>query len=128
VEIELVDVVYDLFEAFPSLEKQIIDLFISYVLKETMSKEYEVKTKELCFDYIKNIILRIKQEYKNDKSLMNAYYDVARYQTDTKDAAILWSANEDLLCLMLKKRPPPETPLERHKLPVPNEVIKKREI
>ena len=123
-----IDLVYELFECFPTLDKQLIELFISFVLKEKISKEFEARSKELCMDYIRALISKIKQEFKTDKSLLNAYYDVARYQTDVKDAIIQWEADEDLLRFILKKRPPPETPEERLKLTLPKEVVKKREL
>lgn len=125
---KLCDAIIDLLEMFPTLEKELMDIFCSYALKETTGREFEHDARLLCLGYVKNCIQTIKQETKKDKSLFRAYFDVARYQTDIKDAAIDWQSDETILNFMLKRRPPPATPGERRSLPVPLEVTKKREL
>jgi hypothetical protein len=119
--------VIDLLEMFPDMEDEILDLFISFVLNEISSRDFELKAKAKCVNYVKNCILDIRQGVKKKSTLLLAYFDVARYQTDVTDAAIEWDCDENLLKLILKKRPPPETPEERLTLPTPIEVIKRRE-
>jgi len=120
----------DLLEAFPSLETDLMELFSAYVLKEISSKEFEQQVKKLCAEHVRNCVVSIKQGIKSDKSkrLINAYFDVARYQTDRIDAAIEWNVDKDILGFILKRRPPPSKPEDRLKLSVPIEVTKKREI
>lgn len=125
---ELTNAVIDLFEMFPELEDDLMGLFSDYVLKEIPTKDFEHDTKRLCVNYVKNCIQTIKQGIKADNSLRVAYLDVARYQTDRIDAAIEWGCDADLLEIILKKRPVPQTPEERHSLIVPLEVTKKREL
>ena len=125
---ELATAVIDLLEMFPSLENELMELFSAYALKEIPSKDFERETKKLCIEYIRKCIQTIKQGVKTDKSLFRAYFDVARYQTDRKDAAIEWGCDEDLLKFILKKRSPPKTPEARLKLLAPSEVTKKREL
>lgn len=122
--------IIDLLEAFPSLESEIMELFSAYVLKEISSKDFEQQVKKLCAEHVRECVVTIKQGIKADKSkrLINAYFDVARYQTDRIDAAIEWNVDEDILGFLLKRRPPPTNPEDRLKLSVPIEVSKKREI
>ena len=58
---------------------------------------------------------------------INAWYDVARYQTDPTDAALEWGVNEKMLRTMLTHRPAPSLPMDRHALTVPYAVKKARE-
>lgn len=125
---ELTNAVIDLFEMFPSLEDDLMDLFSALALKEITGKDFERSAKLICIDYVKKCIQTIKQGVKTDKSLFRAYYDIARYQTDCKDASIEWESDEDLLRFILRKRPIPQTPQDRHALTAPIEVTKKREL
>jgi len=120
----------DLLEAFPTLEAELMELYSAYVLKEISSKDFEQQVKKLCAEHVRNCVVTIKQGIKADKSkrLINAYFDVARYQTDRIDAALEWNVDEDILGYMLKRRPPPTNPEDRLKLSVPIEVTKKRGI
>jgi hypothetical protein len=62
-------------------------------------------------------------------ALVNAYYDVARYQTDVTDATLQWGLKNDyLLQQILDFRPPPITPENRAKLRVPKVVRALREV
>lgn len=119
----------ELLEAFPDLEDELIELYSAYVFKELSSKDFEQKVRKLCAEFVRHCVMTVKQGIKvdRDKRLVNAYFDVARYQTDRIDAAIEWNVDKDVLGFLLKKRPPPENPEERRRLPVPIEVTKKRE-
>ena len=119
----------ELLEAFPDLENELIGLCSAYVFKELSCKDYEQKVRKLCAEFVRHCVMTVKQGVKVDKDRrLNAYFDVARYQTDRIDAAIEWNVDKDVLGFLLKKRPPPENPEERRRLPVPIEVTKKREV
>lgn len=121
---------YELLEAFPDFEDDLLDLYSAYVFKELSSKEYKVQVRRMCSEFVRQCVMTVKQGILLDreKRLLNAYYDVARYQTDPVDAGIEWNVEKDILGFLLKRRPPPDTPEERRQLPVPTVVVKKREI
>jgi len=121
----LVDSLFDLLEAFPTLENQIKDLFTSSLFREITATEFESKVKSCCLAHIKKQTQTIRKGVKKD-NLYKAYYDVARYQTDVKDAADEWGVDEEVLGFILAQRPPPTSPEQRRQLSVPSEVTKKR--
>lgn len=125
---EQITTLFDLLDSFPKVEDQLMEIFSASLFKEITRAEYGRRTTHLCMDFVKDCILTIKQGVKTDESLTNAYFDVARYQTDIVDAAIEWDTDVRLLGLLLRKRPPPKTPEERLCLMVPIDVTKKREI
>lgn len=124
----LSNAVIDLLEMFPDFENELLELFCGMVLNEIPSKDFERGAKDKCVVHVKNCIQDIRQNVRRKDVLMLAYYDVARYQTDVKDAAIEWGCDETLLKLIVKKRPPPQTPEERLNLSTPIEVVKRREV
>jgi len=126
---EQADAIIELLEAFPDKEDRLLDIFISFIRGEITSTEYERKTRRVCVDQIMKYILTIKQGGKADyANLINAYFDVARYQTDTIDASIEWGVDRVVLQCMLTRLPVPKTPDERLCLTVPQEVVKRREV
>jgi hypothetical protein len=120
----------ELLEAFPDLEGSILESYTAYMLKEAAGRDFELDVRRMCTDHVKNLVLAVKHAVMADKtrSMACAYYDVARYQTDIRDAADFWQVDFDVLRLVLRKRPPPSSPEDRWKLAVPAEVVKKREI
>jgi hypothetical protein len=121
----LVDGVFDILEAFPSIEGELKGFITSFILREMKGAEFDSVVKAACLSHIKRQTQAIKQGVK-DESLYNAYYDVARYLTDPKDAAAEWCVDEEILNFLLERRPPPQTTQERLSLIVPYEVTKRR--
>lgn len=122
----LVDGVFDILEAFPDLEPQLKDLIAALVLRETTLTEFESNVKSICLAHIRKQTQAIKKGLKSNDSLLNAYYDVARYMTDPSDAAEEWKVDEEILLFILERRPPPTDPHERTMLETPTKVIKLR--
>jgi len=125
---EQTNAIFELLEAFPDLETQLFDLFGAYVFGEITGTEYERRTRKICVDRVMTCILTVKQGVKSSTDLINAYFDVARYQTDVLDAAIEWGVDKELLELVLRKKAPSKTPEDRLQLIVPSEVVKRREL
>ena len=121
----LVDALFEILEAFPTLENQIKDLFTSFLFGEITVTEFDGKVKTCCLAHIKKQTQIIRKGVKKD-NLYKAYYDVARYQTNVKDAADEWGVDEEVLGFILTQRPPPTSPEQRRQLSVPSEVTKKR--
>jgi hypothetical protein len=124
------EALFEMLEAFPPIETELLDLYIAHVFKELDSQQYELKVRRVCLEYVKRLAVTAKHGVKADKRgrLLNAYFDVARYQTDRIDAAIEWNVDKYVLGLLLERRPPPQDHEERRQLPVPKAVTKKREI
>lgn len=110
----------------PIITDELRSTYIKYVFRETDSKRLDLEIRNRLSE-IRNGLQMLRQRIVNDTNLMFAYYDIARYQTDVKDAAIDWGVSEELLCYVLKERPVPITPEERHSLDVPHEVQRMRE-
>jgi hypothetical protein len=124
------EAIFELLETFPALEIELLDLYVALVFKEIDLRQYEIEVRRLCMKYITQLVVVAKHGVKADKKrrLVNAYFDVARYQTDRIDAAIEWDVDKYILGLLLERRPPPQDYEERKRLPVPSAVIKKREL
>jgi len=125
---EASDAAIELLEAFPILEDDLMELLSAFILKEITAREFDRGIRDLCINEIKTIASKIKRSLKADRRVLNAYYDIARYQTDFVDASIEWECDRQMLQFLLKKRKPPLTPEERQQLPVPQEVVNLREI
>jgi len=127
--VSLYEAIVDLSDTFIDLDDKCMELFSNFVFGEITGKLFDQEIRQLYFDRIRYDILLIKKEIRSKhKNICNAYYDVARYQTDYVDAAIEWNIDKRVLELIIEKRPPPITPEERHALKVPDEVRKKREL
>ena len=120
--------IIELLEAFPEQEDQLLSLFISYIFGDVPGAEYERKTRKICVEQVMKYISVIKQGAKSYTRMLNAYYDVARYQTNVIDAAIDWEVDPKVLELIVAKLPPPKATEDRLRLKVPNDVTKLREI
>lgn len=125
---EQTDAIIELLEAFPDQEDQLLDLFISYIFGRLPGAEYERKTRKICVEQVMKCILVIKQGAKSYTQLLNAYYDVARYQTDVIDAAIEWGVDSKVLEIVVAKSSLPLSVEDRLRLQVPSDVTKLREI
>jgi len=113
--------------AFPLLKDDMKECIGDYAMKKTIAYHFEQNARRMYTTHIKEDIARIKEMYKG-KGIRLAYLDVARYQTDVRDASIAWGVDEDVLGQLLKMKPPPGEPKDRLKLEIPDELRKKREI
>ena len=73
--------------AFPLLKNEMSSQISDFALKRMLANTFELNAGRLYAQYTKEQIGLIKDAFKG-KSIKLAYLDVARYQTDVRDAAI----------------------------------------
>lgn len=125
---EACESILTLLKICPDSRLDLEELISAFILKEISSKQFDAGIRDLCLDIIKECAHKIKKSLKADRRVLNAYYDVARYQTDLVDACIEWECDRDILTILLQHRKPTALPNERLKLPVPQAVVDLREI
>jgi hypothetical protein len=117
----------DFLNAFPLLKNEMSSQISDFALKKMLANTFELNARRLYAQHIKVQTGLIKNAFKG-KSIKLAYLDVARYQTDVRDAAIEWDVDEEALVFLLELKPPPTTTEERLGLEIPDELRKKREL
>jgi hypothetical protein len=127
--IELFRVTEELFGRNQDIEHQADKNLAQFIIKEKNFRMFKRHGSDLLTQMFRQIVEPLADSANTPEleALCNAWYDVARYQTDAVDAKNLWRADEETLRYLLELCPPPETPEERHKLNTPQAVKRQRE-
>lgn len=127
---ELFNYTSALFASTPKRQEKMTGVLADYLLENVGYRDFHSYFMEMGRKTLKSLLDKIEAEFSTGEkaiAVFNAYYDVARYQTDPQDAATEWGAELPVLQELLQLRPAPETPAERHELEVPSDVKAKRE-
>jgi hypothetical protein len=120
--------IHELLGSCPDAENLAEVALAKLVLKELSPKGFQREIagglKSVAQNFMKQMETSADDEFS---AYRNAWYDVARYQTDPIDAAITWDADPESFQILLEARPVPTDAAAKQALSVPLAVKKLRE-